>query len=92
MRHLENRLRVAADWHRWPEIADVEIEKPIFVVGLPRTGSTTLHDLLAQAPGNRVPLTWECHLRGQDLKQEYEPVAPSPYVAPPELSVCSSRS
>ncbi len=60
LRHLENRLRVTADWKRCPEIGDVEIEKPIFVVGLPRTGSTTLHDLLAQAPGNRVPMTWEC--------------------------------
>ncbi|MDP6979003.1 MAG: sulfotransferase [Myxococcota bacterium] len=61
LRHLENRLRVTADWHRWPEIGEVAIEQPIFVVGLPRTGSTTLHDLLAQAPDNRVPLTWECH-------------------------------
>ncbi len=61
LRHLENRLRVTEDWKRWPEMGDVVIERPIFVVGLPRTGSTTLHDLLAQAPGNRVPLTWECH-------------------------------
>jgi len=61
LRNLENRLRVTADWQRWPEIGEVEIEKPIFVVGLPRTGSTTLHDLFAQDLGNRVPLTWECH-------------------------------
>jgi hypothetical protein len=61
LRHLENRLRVTADWKRWPEMAEVAIEKPIFVVGLPRTGSTTLHDLFAQAQDNRVPLTWECH-------------------------------
>lgn len=61
LRHLENRLRVTADWKRWPEMAEVEIEKPVFVVGLPRTGSTTLHDLFSQASGNRVPLTWECH-------------------------------
>ncbi|MBW1883502.1 MAG: sulfotransferase [Deltaproteobacteria bacterium] len=61
LRNLENRLRVTADWQRWPEMGEVAIEKPLFVVGLPRTGSTTLHDLFAQAPGNRVPLTWECH-------------------------------
>jgi hypothetical protein len=61
LRHLQNRLRVTADWKRWPEMGNVAIEKPIFVVGLPRTGSTTLHDLFAQADNNRVPLTWECH-------------------------------
>ncbi|MBK8309165.1 MAG: sulfotransferase [Gammaproteobacteria bacterium] len=31
------------------------------MMGLPRTGSTILHDLLAQDPDNRVPMTWECN-------------------------------
>jgi hypothetical protein len=61
MRNLENRLMVARDWRQHPEMGREEIVKPLFVVGLPRTGSTILHDLLAQDPGNRVPLTWECH-------------------------------
>lgn len=61
VRHLTNRLTVTADIERHPEILDVEIVRPLFVVGLPRTGSTTLHDLLAQDPTNRVPMTWECH-------------------------------
>jgi hypothetical protein len=61
LRHLENRLMVAADWKRHPDIGDEEIVRPIFVVGLPRTGSTILHDVMAQDPDNRVPLTWECH-------------------------------
>lgn len=61
MRHLENRLWVARDWQLHPEMGDERIVRPIFVVGLPRTGSTTLHDLFAQDPANRVPLTWECH-------------------------------
>jgi hypothetical protein len=61
LRHLENRLRVTEDLRRHPEILDVEIVAPIFLIGLPRTGSTILHDLLAQDPANRVPLTWECH-------------------------------
>lgn len=60
-RHLENRLAVAADWKRYPEMGDERIVRPLFVVGLPRTGSTILHDLLARDPDNRVPLTWECH-------------------------------
>jgi hypothetical protein len=61
LRNLENRLMVARDWRQHPEMGREEIRKPLFVVGLPRTGSTILHDLLAQDPGNRVPLTWECH-------------------------------
>jgi hypothetical protein len=61
LRNLENRLSVTEDWRRYPEMGKAEIVKPIFVVGLPRTGSTILHDILARDPGNRVPLTWECH-------------------------------
>jgi hypothetical protein len=60
VRLLENRLRLVEDRKRNPEIAKVEIRRPLFVVGLPRTGSTIFHDLLAQDPANRVPLTWEC--------------------------------
>jgi hypothetical protein len=61
LRNLENRLTVAEDWKRYPEIGREEILRPVFVVGLPRTGSTILHDLMAQDPDNRVPMTWECH-------------------------------
>jgi hypothetical protein len=42
-----------------PEIADVDVVPPIVIVGQARTGTTILHDLLAQDPANRVPLTWE---------------------------------
>src|SRR5688572_20468609 len=57
--HLENRLRLV-DWrNRHPAIAAVVIERPIFIVGMPRTGTTILHELIAQDPRVRVPLTWE---------------------------------
>jgi hypothetical protein len=62
LRHLENRLKVTADWKRHPEMAEVEIVRPIFVVSLPRSGSTILHELLAQDPDNRTIATWECNL------------------------------
>jgi hypothetical protein len=42
-----------------PEIAAGAIRRPIFIIGLPRTGTTILHHLLAQDPGNRTPLHWE---------------------------------
>ena len=61
LRHLENRLRVTDDIKRNPEILQVKIEKPVSLMGLPRTGSTSLHDLMAQDPDNRVPMTWECN-------------------------------
>jgi len=57
--HLTNRLRVV-DWHQsHPELARADVTPPIFIVGQGRTGTTILHDLLAQDPANRVPLTWE---------------------------------
>ncbi|MBW2269078.1 MAG: sulfotransferase [Deltaproteobacteria bacterium] len=62
LRHLENRLRVTEDWKRYPEMAEVEIVAPIFVVSLPRSGSTILHELLAQDPTSRFVATWECNL------------------------------
>jgi hypothetical protein len=50
---LVNRLRVS-DWlRRNPGIARERIERPLFVVGLGRTGSTRLQYLLAQDPATR---------------------------------------
>ncbi len=60
LRLLEYRLRMEADRRRHPEIAAQKIRRPLFVTGLPRTGTTLLHGLLAQDPTNRVPVTWEC--------------------------------
>ena len=56
---LTTRLRLEADRKRYPAIADEAIRRPLFVVGLPRTGSTLLHHLLAQDPGGRVARAWE---------------------------------
>jgi len=36
-----------------------EIQAPIFITGLPRSGTTFLHTLLAQDPGNMAPLSWQ---------------------------------
>ncbi len=59
VRALKNRLQIV-DWRKsHPEIAEEKIERPIFIVGQPRTGTTILFDLLAQDPSLRPPLTWE---------------------------------
>jgi hypothetical protein len=42
-----------------PGIANEPIQAPWFVTGLPRTGTTLLHRVLAQDPQNRAPLFWE---------------------------------
>ncbi|MDB5968160.1 MAG: hypothetical protein JWQ90_610 [Hydrocarboniphaga sp.] len=58
-RLLENRLRMQRDFTQHPEILDVEIHRPVFIVGLPRTGSTLLQRLLARDPAVRSLATWE---------------------------------
>jgi hypothetical protein len=57
--HVVNRLLYVNDRKRFPGIRDEMIVKPVFIVGFPRTGTTILHDILAQDPANRAPLTWE---------------------------------
>jgi hypothetical protein len=57
--HTVNRLRYVDDRGRFPEIAEQTIEKPVFIIGMPRTGTTILHDILACDPRSRAPLTWE---------------------------------
>ena len=59
---LVNRLQLVAARKRWPEIAAQAIEQPLFIVGLPRSGTTLLQGLLAQDPANRTPLIWETML------------------------------
>lgn len=59
LRYLENRLRLAEYRARHPELASEVITRPIFIIGLPRTGTTILFNLLSQDPANRPPLSWE---------------------------------
>ncbi|AGH51337.1 MULTISPECIES: sulfotransferase family protein [Sphingomonadales] len=48
---LVNRLRFVEMFKQHPEIDEEEVEVAAVVVGLPRTGSTMLHRMLAAAPG-----------------------------------------
>ncbi|MED5811660.1 sulfotransferase [Mycolicibacterium sp. 050232] len=57
--NLVNRLRLEALIADHPEIEDVEIERPIIICGLPRTGTTHLHNLLAADPALRHLPYWE---------------------------------
>ncbi|WP_026931327.1 sulfotransferase family protein [Glycomyces tenuis] len=56
---LVNRLRIRELHRRHPEIGAEPIEKPVFIVGLPRTATTLSHQVLAASPACRGPLMWE---------------------------------
>lgn len=70
LRHTVNRLTYVDDRKRFPEIEQQRIERPVFIVGLPRTGTTILHDILASDPANRAPLTWEVDFPSPPPKTE----------------------
>ncbi|WP_319451023.1 MULTISPECIES: sulfotransferase [unclassified Mycobacterium] len=57
--NLVNRLRLEALVTAHPEIEDVSIERPIIICGLPRTGTTHLHNLIAADPAIRYLPYWE---------------------------------
>jgi hypothetical protein len=56
---LKNRLLLADLLTRHPEIHDIELLPPVVIAGLPRTGTTHLHNLLATAPTFRTMPYWE---------------------------------
>ncbi len=55
---LVARLLSESSWKQHPEHADVVVERPIFVTGLPRTGTTALHRLLGADPGHQGLEMW----------------------------------
>ncbi|PKZ64621.1 sulfotransferase family protein [Gordonia terrae] len=55
---LVARLLSEASWKANPGYAEVEVTRPIFVTGLPRTGTTALHRLLAADPAHQGVEMW----------------------------------
>ena len=56
---LAARLGVEETYRQHPEIDDQVVEGPVFVIGLPRTGTTALSQLVAADPQFRSVRTWE---------------------------------
>jgi hypothetical protein len=56
---LATRLSIVDYLKRHPEVRDEQVSKPVFIVGLPRTGTTALHHMLNQDSGNRTLRLWE---------------------------------
>jgi hypothetical protein len=56
---LKNRLLLTDLLKRHPEIYDIELRPPVVIAGLPRTGTTHLHNLLGAGPTFRTLPYWE---------------------------------
>lgn len=56
---LIQRLKIEETYKQHPEIADEVVEGPVFVIGLPRTGTTALSQLVAADPQFRSLRMWE---------------------------------
>jgi hypothetical protein len=81
---LGHRLELT-DWRkRRPEIAEQRIARPLFIVGLPRTGTTLLYGLLAEDPAHRAPLSWE-------IDQPGPPAESSTYDTDPRIASTQKR-
>jgi hypothetical protein len=57
-RMLATRLKLALDRRHFPGIAEERIERPIFIIGFARSGTTLLHSLLAEDPEVLSPQSW----------------------------------
>ena len=56
---LEGRLQIEEIYKQHPEIEDEVIEKPLFIIGQGRSGTSVLYNTLNQDPANGALLTWE---------------------------------
>jgi hypothetical protein len=59
LRFLTNLLQFHDAEQRSPAVLNQPIERPIFITGLPRSGTTFLHRLLMEDPNNRAPRVWQ---------------------------------
>lgn len=73
VRFLSNLLRLRRAEIERPLILDQPIARPIFITGLPRSGTTFLHKLLAEDQANRAPRVWQMIHPYPDAGEEGRP-------------------
>ena len=73
VRLLRNRLSLTDLLKRYPEIESIRIEKPFIVVGMPRSGTTHLVNLVAADPRRRALPYWESQDPIPALGQPFDP-------------------
>ncbi|MGC9440852.1 sulfotransferase family protein [Streptomyces sp. WG5] len=66
-RHLAGRARIRRLIAEHPGIEREPVEKPVFVVGLPRTATTLTHGVLSLSDEHRCPLLWELLTPGLEV-------------------------
>ncbi len=59
LQFLKNRLLIEETYRQHPEFEDQEITEPVFVLGLPRSGTSILFELLSQDERFLAPANWE---------------------------------
>ncbi len=59
IRAAQNRLWMEEHLKKNPHILDIEVKRPIFVLGFPRTGTTVLQNLLSLDDNRRALKFWE---------------------------------
>ena len=73
---LEARLRVEETYKQHPEIADEVVDRPFWIFGLGRSGTSLLQTLLALDPASRTTRVWEAmfpvplSMEGPDRRRE----------------------
>lgn len=77
--NLKIRLQLTDYRKQRPEVAQQKIQRPLFVLGLPRTGTTILYELLAQDPAHRSPVSWE-------VSQPMPPAHPDTFLTDPRIT------
>ena len=81
---LAIRLTVVDAHARFPEIGQERVEAPVFIIGMPRTGSTFMHHLLGEDHQLRIPRRWEVH-------HPWPPPEPSTYFSDPRITQCNAE-
>jgi hypothetical protein len=81
---LTNRLQLEAHHQQHPEIGAEPIRSPIIMMGMGRSGTTILHELLALDPRNRIPATWE-------VDMPFPPPETASYESDPRIDVIQKR-
>lgn len=59
LRSLSNLLQLERRERAVPSLLSRPIERPVFITGMPRSGTTFLHRLLARDPRIAAPLSWQ---------------------------------
>jgi Sulfotransferase family len=84
---LANRLLIEDAVAQHPEILAIEIRRPIVICGLPRTGTTHLHNLISADPALRSLPYWESLEPVLPASQEPAPGEPDPRRARTEMAL-----